>query len=199
MTLYSPTDPIVISEGNMKVGKTPNVSLPPILSCKADVPCGKEKVCYSLKAWVAYPNVRDARRHNWSVWHTEPDRYFNDIREYLGKHKSPFFRFHSDGDIPSLDYYKQMIRLANDTPNTRFLTFTKRYELPLHTCPSNLSIIPSAWPNHPIPNFKIIAWMEDGRETRYQRPAFECNKGCEECYACWFIYDIGMDVIFKKH
>jgi hypothetical protein len=199
MTLYTTKDPIVISEGNQKIGKIPNVSLPPVLSCVKGVPCASENLCYSLKAWRAYPNVRDARLHNWRVWLTRPHKYFGNISEFITKNNPQYFRFHVDGDIPDEQYFNRMIMLAEDYPNTKFLAFTKRYELPIHKSPSNLTILPSAWPGYNIPEFKRIAWMDDGREDRYEHARFECNKGCDECYACWHIYEIGKDVIFKKH
>ena len=199
MTFYADTDPVVISSGNDKIGKIPNVSLPPIISCVPGVPCGSEKTCYSLKAWAQYPNVRAARLHNWKLWLTQPKRYFSDLRKFLSKKNPPYFRFHTDGDIPNIDYFNRMVRLAQEFPRTRFLCFTKRYNMPFHECPFNLTVIPSAWPGMELPQFKRIAWMEDGRELRYRHARFDCNKGCDECFACWHIQDIGMDVVFKKH
>lgn len=189
----------MISSGNQKIGKIPNVSLPPGLSCPTGVPCAKENLCYSLKAWRIYPNVRDARLHNWRTWLDEPDRYFDDIREYVEEKQPPYFRFHVDGDIPDEDYFHRMIRLADEFPKTKFLAFTKRYELPITKSPANLTIITSAWPGYPLPDNKRIAWMEDGREDRYNHALFDCNGHCDSCYACWHIYDIGKDVVFHKH
>ena len=198
--VYFESDPIVISKGNDKIGKIPNVSLPPITSCVKGVPCAQENLCYSLKAWKAYQNVRDARLHYCRVWLNQPDKYFSDIREFLLKKKPDYFRFHVDGDIPDENYFNRMIRLADDFPNTRFLCFTKRYELPIQKSPCNLTIIPSAWPGYEMKkDFERIAWMEDGREDRYNHARFDCSGHCSNCYACWHIYDIGQDVVFHKH
>lgn len=200
MTTYLTTDPIMISKGNDKIGKIPNVSLPPIISCVPGVPCATEKRCYSLKAWRQYKNVRDARMHNWRTWLNEPDRYFKDIRYYFETKQPRYFRFHVDGDIPNTDYFNRMLELADDFPTSKILTFTKRYDLPINKCPFNLVIVPSAWPEYKMPKtFERIAWMEDGREDRYMHSRFECNKKCDECFACWHIYEIGKDVVFHKH
>jgi hypothetical protein len=199
MTIYLSTDPIVISSGNQKIGKIPNVSLPPILSCVRDIPCAQEGLCYSLKSWRAYPNVRDARLHNWRVWKTRPHKYFRQIGEFIESNKPNYFRFHVDGDIPHEKYFHKMTELADDYPNTRFLSFTKRFELPINKCPTNLTIIPSAWPGLKMPKFTRIAWMNDGREDRYMHARFDCHGACDECYACWHIYEIGKDVVFTKH
>lgn len=197
MSTYAPTSQIVISDGNSKIGKIPNVSLPPVLSCAKDVPCAKEG-CYSMKSWKAWPSVKAARLHNWEVWLTNPEKYFKDISDYLTKYNTPYFRFHVDGDIPDTTYFQRMTRLADEHPNTRFLAFTKRYTLPIEQRPCNLSIIPSAWPGFKIPEFKRTAWMEDGRENRYGA-RFDCKGHCDKCYACWHIYEIGKDVVFTKH
>lgn len=200
MTTYLDSDPIVISPGNNKVGKIPNVSLPPIISCVKGVPCATEKLCYSLKAWNAYPSVRHARLHNWNVWKREPSRYFSNLTDYLCENNPPYFRFHVDGDIPNKDYFKRMLQLCDGFPSTRFLAFTKHYDLPLGLCPYNLSVIPSAWPGLALPdNTTRIAWMEDGRENRYRSARFDCHGNCSECYACWHIYEIGKDVVLHKH
>jgi hypothetical protein len=133
------------------------------------------------------------------VWLTRPHKYFDNICEFLDKHKPQYFRFHVDGDIPDETYLKKMTGLADDYPNTRFLAFTKRYELPISKRPHNLTIIPSAWPGYKIPEFERTAWMEDGREDRYARARFDCSGSCSDCYACWHIYEIGKDVVFHKH
>lgn len=199
--IYQLHDPVVISPDNHKLGKIPNVGLPPIITCPPRVPCAKEGLCYSLKAWRQYPQVKFSRLHNWNVWNAEPIRYFNDIKEYVERHNTQYFRFHTDGDIPNEDYFIQMIDLAIKCPNTDFLAYTKRYELPLRECPKNLVVVPSAWPGWDIPlDFKSIAWMEDGREDRHcNRPVFNCKKKCDACYACWNLNKLKIDVVFHKH
>lgn len=201
MKNYKKNDPIVISEGNSKIGKIPNVSLPPSASCNNDLPCKKDG-CYSEKALRRFESVRLARSHNWRVWKKEPNRYFKDIEDFLQAEEPAYFRFHVDGDIPSQDYLNRMIKLARNHKETRFLAFTKKFQLDFSNCPENLIIIPSAWPKMNLPKslwVHNLAWMQDGREDRNQRAYFECHKHCDECYACWHIDRIGRDVLFAKH
>jgi len=49
---------VKISNGNTKLGRIPNISLPPIKACGKDVPCKSD--CYALKAYRQYPATRKA-------------------------------------------------------------------------------------------------------------------------------------------
>lgn len=201
MKTYQITDPVVISDGNNKIGKIPNISLTPIVTCNPDAPC-KTEGCYSMKAFKRFESVRNARSHNMAIWKQYPNRYFKELNDYMLLKKPPYFRFHVDGDIPSQDYLDRMVLLAKSHPNTRFLAFTKQYHLDFSQCPENLVIIPSAWPNMDLPESiwnHRLAWMQDGREIRNRRVYFECHGHCSECYACWHIDRIDRDVVFAKH
>jgi len=192
----------VVSDGNTKLGRIANVNLPPVTTCIANAPCAKEGLCYSLKAWNQYPNVRDARRYNLQLWEIDPYWYFKSIDLEIAKKKYHFLRWHSDGDIPNLDYLNRMKKLAEENLGTRFLAFTKKYHFVVdQKFPPNLTVIPSAWPAHPLPtSFERIAWMLDGREQRHlNREYFECSGHCEDCYKCWYLYENGKDVVFHKH
>lgn len=190
---------LAISSGNTKLGNIPNVNLPPVKSCRPNVPCAVEG-CYSKKAERLYPNVRDLRAKNWELWQADPDSYFEQLSQYIEEKKPGYFRFHSDGDIPSQDYLDRMITLAKQYPYTRFLAFTKQYEFDFSYLPPNLIILTSAWPTmeRPTPVPIQVAWMQNNKEDRIGF-AFQCHKHCDECYACWHIDSIGRDVILYKH
>jgi hypothetical protein len=203
---YLPNDPVVISSGNTKLGKIPNVSLPPVISCPRDTPCAKEG-CYSLKAYRLYPSVRDARQHNWKILNTDMNQYFQDIENWLEANQPPYFRYHVDGDIPTDEYFDHMCELAEKFPQTHFLAFTKRRGLDIDKCPPNLAIHYSMWPGWGDPETDTPrAWLKDSREDRIEEAHFYCLKyttdhinTCDECYACWHIDEVGRDVVFPKH
>ena len=89
---------VKISAGNMKLGKIPNVNLPPIITCAYRVPCMKK--CYAMKAYRAYPNARDAWNNNLNIYHMNKEEYFASIIKQLKKIKHfDKFRWHSAGDI----------------------------------------------------------------------------------------------------
>lgn len=188
-----------ISRGNTKLGNIPNISLPPGLSCRKDAPCSKE--CYAMKAWRMHPPVRSAWSNNFNTWNEEPVKFEEYIIKYLDNRKPEMFRWHTAGDIPSQEYYSMMVRVADRFPDTKFLAFTKQYELDFSTIPSNLSIVFSAWPNFPLPKKAKdfpIAFMQDGTETRVDN-AIECHKKCDECKVCWSLKELGKNVLMFKH
>ena len=201
--------PTRISDHNKKIGKILNVNLPPIVSCQPNVPCAKQG-CYSMKAWNVYPNTRRARRHNWAKLHEDRSNYFNDIHIRLvgtprQKTYPVFFRWHCDGDIIDQDYLESMKEIAREHSDVRMLAFTKNYHLNLDGLPTNLTIIPSAWPSHPMPNdldkrFRI-AYMYDKRnpDARIKGDYFMCSGACTNCWRCWHINELEKDVVLPKH
>jgi hypothetical protein len=194
---------VFVSDGNSKLGKIPNASLPPVLSCKPGVPCATQG-CYSMKAFRRHDTVWVRRMRNWAVWQQTPTKYFAGVVGYLKQHDPAYFRWHSDGDIPNQDYYKGMIQIAKEFPGTRFLAFTKQYEINPKT-PENLTLLMSIWPRYPFPKSlparNRLAWMEDktGLDPRLERAHHLCHGACDDCFMCWHINDAGVDVLFQKH
>ena len=193
-----------ISKGNNKIGRTWNVSLPPVKSCGKDVPCKKK--CYALKSYRMYKNVRAAWDNNLSLWQSDPATFESDLLGALSKaRKAPkFFRWHVSGDIVSLEYLRMMARVAESFPETKFLAFTKRYDIVNSfsgNLPENLKIVFSGWPGLAMFNpYKLpVAWMQDGSETRVPADALECPSNCEGCGMCWSLGELNKDVVFHKH
>jgi hypothetical protein len=102
-----------ISLGNTKLGKIPNLNLPPIKTCVPGVPCISD--CYSLKAWNQYPNVREAWQSNLDLYNKDPERYFNELLSFVAKKRPKVFRVHSAGDMPDESYW-QGIRYVAAAP-----------------------------------------------------------------------------------
>jgi hypothetical protein len=206
---YTIDYPTRVSDRNSKLGKMLNINLPPVVSCQPKVPCANEG-CYSMKAWNCYPEVRRARRHNWDKLNTRRDDYFNDIHTRIvgtprQKTHPVFFRWHCDGDIVDQDYLERMKDVAKAHPQVRMLAFTKNYKLNLDNLPKNLIIIPSAWPKYGMPNdlnrrFRV-AYMYDRKnvDPRIEGNYFVCSGGCTNCWRCWYIDELGKDVVFPKH
>tara|TARA_Y100000310_G_C20332551_1_gene645970 strand:+ start:121 stop:693 length:573 start_codon:yes stop_codon:yes gene_type:complete len=187
---------IIISKGNRKV-PYPNISLTPVKACANHQEC--KTSCYARKAYRQYPNVRKAWDNNLNIAETNPVNYFSQVNEFLTQKKPDFFRWHVAGDILNKAYLQGMISLANRHSDTKFLAFTKRYDLTYRSIPKNLSIVMSVWPGMPTPTQKLPrAYMQDGSETRVKN-AFPCPGNCEGCGLCWYLHKIGKNVVFKKH
>ena len=189
---------VKISDGNSKLGKIPNISLPPVKACGNCEECAKD--CYALKFFRMYPTVRNAWSGNWNCYKKSPVDYWDSIRQYLSKKAPKYFRWHVAGDVVDQDYLDKMSEIARDNPDTTFLVFTKMYELNYANVPDNLSVIISAWPGKELfnPSGLPVAYMQDGHETRVEN-AIECPGLCQTCGMCFQLQKLGKNVVFDKH
>jgi len=193
---------VKISGGNTKVGRIPNISLPPGCGCPSDAPCRAS--CYAQKAWKQYPQTRSAWKRNWSLQRDDRDTYFDSVLNYLRAKRPKLFRWHVSGDIPDQNYLDQVIAVARLTPETRHLAFTKRHNLNFEKANkiNNLSIVLSMWNNYGNTRKRMPrAWMLDPADPdpRIPRSAIRCPGSCETCFKCWILKDIKRDVVFLKH
>lgn len=193
---------ISISTGNKKMGAIPSVSLPACVTCNPKAPCFHD--CYARRMSAYRSNVRQAYENNLELWKADPGAYFEGIREYIEKTHCKNFRFHVSGDIPSVEYAIDMFTLAHDFPETRFLCFTKQYEIvnkavelwgaDYEIFPENLQILFSLWDDewnatiinpYNFPYARVI-W-KGTPENEY--PEKTCGGNCTECYergaGCW--------------
>lgn len=189
---------LTISTGNSKLGSIPNISLMPILSCPPGVPCAK--LCYCNRALVQYPAVRRAWGDNQKLWEQNPESYFKQLRTYLGQNKPELFRLHVAGDIPSFMYWIEMQDIAFEFRETRFLCYTKNYEVLEGADPKlldNLTTIVSIWPGLRNPEHLGFrrAWLS--HDPRTPLSAFPCPGHCHVCGYCWG--NDKTDVQFKLH
>ena len=125
--------------------------------------------------------------------------------------RSRFFRWHSSGDIPDAEYLAMMARIARNLHNTRFLCFTKKYELvnayisEHGPFPDNLTIVLSAWgtfqPENPyhLPLAHIRFRKEEACIPENARP---CPSYFGDCVvtgmSCWDLKH-GEAVVFHEH
>lgn len=197
-----------VSPGNAKLGAAiPNVSLAPVASCPAGVPCAKD--CYAMKAYRQYPGTRKAWEENFALAKSDPKEFFRQVSAWLAKkRKAPeFFRLHVAGDIFSDEYMTELCLFVAQWQDIKFLAFTKQHSRAIafkeagHV-PANLTIVLSAWPGLEMPEDRAglrAAWMQDGLETRVPADAIYCPGNCEGCGMCWQLPDLGRDVVFNKH
>jgi len=181
------------------MGKVLNLSLTPGASCAPGVPCFGD--CYARKSAKRSKQARAAWEHNFNLWKSDPREFERSVVEQIEKKQPKFFRWHVAGDIPDAMYLAMMYRVACRFKRTKFLAFTKRYNLVRELPPANMSIVLSAWPGYEIHNplNLSVAWMQDGTEQRVPQGSLECPGGCDECGMCWSLNVIGRDVVFDKH
>ena len=122
-----------------------------------------------------------------------------------------YFRFHVSGDIPTIDYLRRMIDIANRNQHCEILCFTKRYEYVNQLLaegvelPDNLHLIFSAWVGlemvNPFSLPEAHVRFKDGSTTA-REDAIPCGGNCTECAktdgGCWTLKH-GEQVVFNEH
>lgn len=194
-----------VSPGNRKMGMVPSVSLVPGLSCEEGAPCLKEG-CYALNMMLFRKSVEVSWMRNWLRWVTDKGGYFEDVINWIMRHKVEYFRWHVGGDIPNREYLAKMIMVANVFPDVRFVCFTKRYWMFPMVLPRNLTVVLSHWPGVKLPwyagmevegQYWPVGWIRaKEEETKIPVSALECPHGCDECGKCWELKGLRRDVVF---
>lgn len=201
-----------ISKGNSKMGAIPSVSLPPIKTCPAGSPCAQK--CYAAKLCRLRPNVRQSYENNLELYYSNPSKYWDGIR--AAACMTRYFRFHVSGDIIDGLYFFDMVLTAQMNPGTKFLAFTKQYDivndyLDRHdgALPENLQIIFSLWDPawnvrvhnpHDLPMSAVI--FKGYPESYANNFTKICPGNCAECAArgigCWEL-ERGETIAFYEH
>lgn len=149
-----------------------------------------------LNAWTE--NTVLAKRHM--------KKLFRMLDTWLTKHKPALFRIHSSGDFFCVEYARMWRKLAKKHPETRFLAFTKQFEIIRHVFfwqVPNFELVLSGWTGVRIPDSLRkryrCAWCNDGTEDRIPYDAIHCPGDCNHCRACWYLSRMGKDSYFDKH
>lgn len=201
-------DHVHISYGVSKLGSDiPSVNLPVGCTCRKDAPCFKK--CYARRGRFSFMRNRAYLETNLELWDCDPRFFEQEVT--IAAFRSRFFRWHSSGDIPDADYLAMMVRIARNLHNTRFLCFTKKYELvnafiAAHgALPDNLTVVLSAWdsfqPENPydLPVAHILFRHEAAPIPENAR---SCPSYCGDCVttgmSCWDLKH-GEAVVFHEH
>lgn len=198
----------IITTTNSKLGgQIAQVNMPYCVSCRKDAPC--KPLCYAGKGKMNYPNVREGHMKRYEMYLENPVAFFNMIDMEMKFVTYKYFRWHSSGDIVDEQYLDLMCKLARKHKETRFLCFTKKFELVNeylnhHRKPNNLILCLSSWGNwipenpHNLPT----SWVEFGNESDSNIPefAYPCSGNCGQCEGvhCWYMTN-GQAVKFHKH
>lgn len=198
-----------ISRGVSKLGADiPSVSLPPVYTCRPDAPCARK--CYARKGRWCFPHNQSLLQRNIDIWHEDPLSFQRDV--LIASFHSRFFRWHSSGDIPDMKYLEMMVDTANKLPSTKFLCFTKKFEmvneyLSIHKAfPPNLRMVFSAWgsfiPENPYGLPMAYVRFKNKDQTALPANAFQCKNYCGDCVmsgcSCWDLKP-GEAVVFNEH
>ena len=197
---------IHISHKNSKLGADiPSLNLPPVLTCRPDAPCFAK--CYARKGRFRFENVKRSMADNLDAYEADPDFFFKFVSASTRFHR--FFRWHSAGDIVDGRYLAGMVQVAKENPETRYLAFTKRFDIVNayvdngNEIPENLRIVFSGWDeNFEVDNphnFPVnYVRFKKGCNAHVPQDAIPCGGKCYECVACWQLKK-GQTVYFDEH
>ena len=195
-----------ISTTNSNLGDIHSINLPPVVTCRHDAPCFAE--CYARKGNWIFDNVKMSLARNLEAYKEDPKYYF----DYVALHTrlDRFFRWHSAGDIVDDAYFVGMCKVARKNPGTRYLAFTKKFDIVNayldngHRIPKNLTVVFSGWDSlfkvnnpHNLPTTWV--WFKDStRNGAIPEGSMPCKGYCENCLACWQLRH-GQSVVFDQH
>lgn len=196
----------LITTVNSKLGGSiAQLNMPYGLSCRDDAPC--KDICYYTHGNMAFTNVRESHKNKLELYKKNPKDFFNQLDAELRMIIYKYFRYHSAGDIPDEMYLELMCKLARKHRETRFLCFTKKYELVndylnKHIKPSNLILCLSNWGEWRVDNPHNLptSWVDFGNTEGIPEFAYECSGNCGDCPGthCWHMRN-GDAVVFHKH
>ena len=89
------------------------------------------KICYALKSYKQYPNVRSAWDGNYAM--TQLDTFVADFNRELRKWVKKGYttlRIHVSGDFYSIQYLFNILQIIVDNPDVTFYAYTKQWRDP---------------------------------------------------------------------
>ena len=143
----------MISDSNSKLGKVPNWSTSPVVTCPGATELCKS-TCYvgGRKGYLkVYPSARVAYAANTVAVNLSTD-WSVGVMRYLSKHRPAMFRIHVSGDFHRAVYVKTWARIATMFPGTRFLAFTRSWRV--------ARLRPSLETLRALPNVQLIASLD---------------------------------------
>ena len=205
---------ISISNHNSKTGSCCNNLAFPTCTCREDAPC-KASGCYCMKGTQAMCKVVAAYVRNLMIYNNDPKDFWEQVKFKIKHNPLPLFRWFDAGDILDYEFFCEMVCLAKEFPNIRFMSFTKKYDIVnewLATngdLPNNLNIIFSAWHigwkvNNPFD--MPVAYVDFKDQTlnpQFPKGITGCpNQSdktitCSMCQKCW--NKNVKSVVFKQH
>jgi hypothetical protein len=189
-----------ISPCNDKMGAVPSFSVTAGITCPKDAPC--RKFCYAKAMEDFRDTIKKSYRNNMERFQRADKQLLAEkFSAFIKKHQLKFFRWNVSGDFRIDGYFEFACQVAENCPNTKFLAFTKCFELAFCDRPKNFTLILSAWNDYQPTEKQAercgIAYYCDGSRPMPEH-AKVCSGKCDECFRCFNLRP-GEAVIFEKH
>lgn len=196
---------VTVSNANSKLGaQIYSINLPVGITCRPDAPCFKD--CYARRGHWMYSNVQASLNKNYEHYKENPKLFFESVATQTALCK--FVRWFSSGDIVDNAFFEGMCKVARKNRTTKYLCFTKKYEIVNayiasgKKIPKNLSIVFSCWsdwvPENPYDMPTTWVYGKQFNNDRIPKTSIPCAGHCEKCLACWNLKK-GGSVFFHKH
>ena len=194
----------LISQGNTKLGTSPNFSIPAGVTCPAASDwCAA--VCYAKTG--RYPTATVSGSHQYSYDQSfEPD-FVDRMVKAIAKTRQAEFRIHAGGDFYSAEYIAKWVEIARRVPGIKFWAYTRSWNI--------AELLPALEVLRAVPNVQLFAsfdstmpmpprtWRQAGEAGDSRAGRFICpvqtgaKASCKECKYC-FVGFRG-DVTFQAH
>ena len=196
--LASQSNEINMGNKNSKTGMACLNLAFPVCSCREDAPC--KSVCYACKGAQQMSRVQAAYYRNFRLYNDNANDFFEQVYYKVKFSGLPKVRLFDSGDFPDAEFLVRLVDLCKKTPNTKYMAFTKKYELVNEyinkngDLPDNLNIIFSAWDKLwevPNPHNLGVAYVDfNDKRLNPDIPtnAFVCpgrESTCSSCGVCW--------------
>ena len=194
---------LCISDGNKKLGKLPNISMPSYLSCPGKSKWCQKK-CYANRYEKMYPRCTPAYIRNMAISKT-PD-FIDVIITKIKKMGGPYFRIHPSGDFYSTEYIDKWVNICQSLPDTLFCVYTRSWIIPellssLNKLKKlkNFQLFFSVDPTMPLPPEGRVAFIETDKRSNGIM-CLEQTRKKNTCLECGYCYkNTKKNVIFKIH
>jgi hypothetical protein len=177
-----------LTNGNSKLGKDIwNLNLPRDTCTHKTLSCAK--YCYASKGKFNFDAVKIFMGRNLSE--TLDERFIRRIVGQIYYLDIRYVRIHASGDFYKQQYADKWIEIAKQTPETKFVVFTRNPEIDFSKRPKNLVVYFSVDKTTPArnPSLSLTATAFDAtREYKHMEKSehgYVCQSKCKECKACW--------------
>lgn len=150
--------------------------------------------CYACKGQYRFSNVQSALETRYASL-THPEWIPNMVAMITAADKSGFFRWHDSGDLQSVDHLRNIVLIAEQTPNIKHWIPTREYKIVADyrkqygAFPTNLTVrlsahmVDGAAPKVGLPTSTVHS--EQRADGSHVCPAPTQGNKCGECRACW--------------